>query len=579
MTKVWKLSFALLGLVLLGGVWLWWNQVEPADMAAYVPADALIYLEAENLPEIIEKVVGSDAWRTVAPAAGVDAPRFGPGRLTTLAKLTGIGTHESVIFARAQVAVCVLGFNAAESPDATLKISPRGAVIFETHTGEWRVRAAVEKSVGSFARRTLGAAEPWRKEENGASFYTWVSPGDERRRLVAAVSGSVAVVGNDEAAVQACLAVRRGERPSLARDPQLGDMRARLGAGDALAFGFAPSGSAAKVFEAVAPLFVGQTSEDPRVQGMLAGALPKLAQRVLGAAGWSARFEGGAFVDRFYLSLPGALASRLSKLNVVESEPLGGAGTLLPAETYQVTYYNYGEPETAWLALNAGLSTQVDSMQAPGVTLALESLLEPYGVGSPREFLRAVGPSVVTARLAEASEGKLLVVKAKDSAALLEQARARLGQGATLKKMGNHEVWVSIEAERRAVALVGDYLLTGTEEDVAACLNAVDRGEALSSSERFKSSSAPLAGASPHVRTLTFDDEAVRTFFLTLARRRRRDLDMEAINAAVRRLPYALSETRVTEDGVEKVTRSALGQFGALFNRISAPGADAATAE
>lgn len=572
MTRVWKIIFILAGLALLAGVWLWWNQSERVDMAEYVPADTLIYLEAESLPEIVEKVVASDAWHEVAPAAGADASALRMNWLTSLAGLTGLGSHESVVFARAQVAVCVLGFSAAESADATLKISPRGAVVFETHTGGWRVRAALEKSVGSFARRTLGASDPWRKEEAGASVYTWVSREDERRRLVAAVYGTVAVIGNDEAAVLTCLAVRRGERPSLSRDPQLNEMRARLGAGGALGFGFAPSGSAAKIFEAAAPLVVGQTSDDPRVQGMMAGVLPRLARRVMGAAAWSTRFEGGAFIDRYYMTLPGALTSRLSKLNVAQNDTTSGAARLLPRETYQATFYNYAEPDAAWLALNAGLSTQVDALHAPGVTLALESLLEPYGVVTPREFLRAAESEVVTARLDETSESKLLVVRARDAAALLEQARKGLGEGAAARTVGGHEVWVSVEADRRAAALVGGYLLAGREEDVLACLDAFVRGEALPSSDRFKASLDAPRAAPAHVHTLTSDEESVRTFFLAAARRRRgAGLDVEALNLALRRLPYAASETRVTEGGVEKITRSALGQFGAIFNRISAP--------
>lgn len=576
MSRVWRIIYALAVLTLLCGVWLWWNQVERVDMAEYVPADTLIYLEAESIPEIVEKIVQSDAWRVAAPAAGVETPTLRLGPLTTLARLTGIGSHESVIFARAQVAVCILGFNAAESSDTTLKISPRGAVVFETQTGAWRVRAAVEKSVGSFAQRTLGASEPWRREENGVSFYTWVARGDERRRLVAAVSGSVVVLGNDEASVQACLAVRRGEKPSLSRDPQLGEMRARLGADGALGFGFAPSGSAAKVFEAASPLFVGQTSEDPRVQGMLAGILPKLAQRVIGAAAWSTHFEGGAFVDKYYVGLPDALSSRFSQLNVAGDETLSEVGAFLPPDAYQVTAYNYGEPEAAWLALNAGLSTQVDALHAPGVTLALESLLEPYGVVTPREFLRAASGQIVTARLNETSEGKLLIVRGRDAATLLEQVRKQLGAGTATKRVGSYDVWVSAESDRRAAVLVGAYLITGAEDDVFACLAAYDRGDTLSSSARLKSSLSPLLVVPAHVRTITSDEQSVKTFFLSLSRRRRRGVghNLEELNEKARSFPYVTSETVVTNGGVEKHTRSALGQFGSIYNRLFASDAE-----
>ena len=127
----------------------------------------------------------------------------------------------------------------------------------------------------------------------------------------AAVDESVAVVGNDEAAVRACLEVRKGARPSLAGDEQLKEMRVRLGGGSALAFGYAPRGSAAKAVEVFAPAFVGGMSQEPHVQSVLATFLPQFINQTLGAAGWSARVEAGVLEDRYFLTLPAEVARRL----------------------------------------------------------------------------------------------------------------------------------------------------------------------------------------------------------------------------------------------------------------------------
>src|SRR5919197_1612759 len=332
--------------------WLWCTRPVKVDMATYVPADSIVYLEANSLPEIFGAVTSTDDWRELA------------------------------------------------------------------------------------------------------------APSGERRRIVAAVSESVAVVGNDEAAVRACLDVRRGARPSLAGSEQLKEMRARLGADGALAFGFAPQGSAAKVVEVFAPAFVGGVTEDVHIQSLLATLLPQLTNRVVGSAGWSSRVAGGRVEDDYFLSLPGEMSERLQAPLAPGAGEGSSAADFLPPDVYQFTRYEFRSPEAAWRGLNAALSSQVDVTMAIGVTRALDGLLKPYGIEQPRDFLRACGPEVATARLEEGSEGKVLVTRVRDRAALLEQVRAHLRTNTrvALTEEGDGELLVSKDPERGAAAFVDDYL-------------------------------------------------------------------------------------------------------------------------
>src|SRR5215211_5695292 len=208
-----KALLILLALLLVLAVWVWWNYPRKVNMTAYVPADTLVYLEANDLPDIATGIINTDAWKALAPAAGIKSNLGNLGWLSRLASWTGIGPADGVVLSRAQVAVTVLGLEAADAGE-TLKIKPRYALVVETHTGESRVRSAVENRVGDFARRAYGEPRVEQKELDGAKFTTWIAP-DGERRIVSAVMGSVAVIGNDEGVVQACLAVRRNERPSL----------------------------------------------------------------------------------------------------------------------------------------------------------------------------------------------------------------------------------------------------------------------------------------------------------------------------------------------------------------------------
>lgn len=556
--------------------WLWWTRPAKVDMAAYVPADSIVYFEAGSLKEITDAVTSTDDWRELAPQAGAQTDVGRRGWLTDLLSFTGAGPSDAVVLARAQVAITVLGFDAAEESGETLKYTPRAALVAETQTSEWRVKSAVEKLVGDFARRSLGASGFERKEVEGATVYVWSAPSGERKKVVAAVSESLAVVGNDESVVRACLDVRRGARPSLASNEELKEMRARLRAETALAFGFAPQGSAAKVVEVFAPAFVGGISQKANVQSVLATVLPQLINQTIGSAGWSARVAGGRIEDDYFLSLPGQMAERLraplSPSGAADFNSQPGAADILPPDTHQFSLYNFRDPLAAWRGLDAALSAQVDVSRAMVITLALEALLKPYGIEQPREFLRACGPEVATARLEESSEGKVLVARVRDRAALDGQVRAYLGRGALAERVGDADLLVSKDAERGAAAFVGDYLLLGSEEDVRRSVGAHVEGRTLKGAEAFKAAAQSFFDEPPLALTLTDDRDSVRSTLSYFARRvgnQNAQTNQAALEEALARRAYSVSETRLTDGGFEKKTRSPFGLFGEVVTRFA----------
>jgi hypothetical protein len=567
-----KLLLVACALLLLSGAWLWWTQPVKVDMSAYVPADTLVYIEANNLPEIARAVVSTDGWKELAPAAGI-AEGFGrAGWLGRLSAWTGVGSSDAVVLARAQVAVALLGFDAAVESDASARISPRIALVAETHTSERRARTAVEKLVGDAARRRYGDLSVERKEIDGVPYVSWVAQTDARRRLVAAVRGSVAVVAKDEATVQACLAARGGARPTLTADARLKEMRGRLGSETALVFGYAPPGSAAKILEVVAPLFVGQVSENPNTQSSLAILLPQLANSLVGSAAWSSRVVRGAVEDNYHLDLAGDLAARLNE-PLTAAAPRTNPAELLPPDTQQVSLYSYRNPEQAWRGLNAAVSTQLDTLKAVLVTRALESLLQPYGVESPQELLRAAGSGLATARLSSTSEKKIFIVEARDRESLNRQVTQRLGEGARVESVGEGELRVAADAEAGAAAFVGDFLVLGDESDVRLCLAARAGGRTLAGTQDLKSSKFETAAETlPQVTTWTDDAESARAFVLFFARQRSAPPNPDALEAASRRRPRSVSETRLTATGFQKRTRSSFGQFGWIVEQFAPSG-------
>jgi hypothetical protein len=574
-----KALLVFLALLLVLAVWVWWNYPRKVNMTAYVPADTLVYLEANDLPDIATGVISTDAWKALAPAAGIRSNLGNIGWLSRLASWTGIGPADAVVLSRAQIAVAVLSLEVADAGD-TLKIKPIYAVVVESHTGEGRLQSAVEKRVGDFARRAYVEPRVETKEADGAKFTTWSSP-DGGRRIVAAVTGSVAVIANDESAVQACLAVRRGERPSLEGNAQLEEMRRRVQGGDALAFGYVSPEGTARLLEMAATAYAGQISSDPRAQSAAASILPPLAKKILGAAGWSARLSEGVIEDRYFLALESGVAAKLQSALAAREDAAVRGSDLLPADIYSLSRYSYSDPAQAWHGLGAAITSQADTLGAILITRLLDASLKPYGIEQPDQFLRAIGPEIMTARLNDSGSSTVTVVQVRDEKTLRDFVSNRLGAKPAVESIGGAELLVSNNEKHDAASFVGGRLIMGTAENLRRCLEARSAKQTLAMDPEFQQAARSVNATAPsNVVTFTEDDAPARTFITALAAQRgvrERPPDEAALEEALRRLRYAATETQATDGGFKRRTRSSFGQFGALASQF-AP-SDDATAE
>jgi hypothetical protein len=567
-----KALLVILALIIILAVWIWWNRPRKVDMSAYVPADSLIYIEANDLPEIAGGLVSTDAWKALAPAAGIRSDLGNIGWLSHLASWTGIGSADAVVFSRAQIAVAVLGFDAADAGD-TLKIKPRYAVIAETHTGESRTRYAIEKRLGDFARRAYGEPREERKETDGVKFTTWIAP-DGERRIIAAITGSVAIVGNDESAVQACLAVRRNERPSLKDNAQLEQMRMRVSGNDALAFGYASAEGAARLLELRAITYAGQISSDPRAQSAAASILPAMARKILGGAAWSAHSSNGLIEDRYFMALQNGVADRLQSALASEHNTALTADGLLPANTYSISRYSYRDPLSAWRGLNTIITSQFDTLGSILIGRLLNAWLNHYGIEEPDNFLQAIGPEFVTASLDDKESSTVTVVEVRDEKTLRSFVAKRLGAKPRSELIGDAEMLVSSDEKRDAASFIGQHLILGKAENIRLCLEAIKAKQTLAASVDFKKTTEMVAARPSIVATYTNDSSPARTFIKAMAAQRgvsERSLNDGKLDNALGQLRYAISETQLVEGGFERKTLSSFGQFGMLAAQFAPP--------
>jgi len=561
-----RLLIFLLAVLLFTSAWIWWNYPRKVEMSGYVPADSLACFEANDLPAILKGMTETEAWKVLSPSAGIRSDLGNVSWLSKISKFTGIGTAETVIFSRAQIAVAVIGILGTDKGEV-LQIKPRYAVVMETHTSESRVISFVDNRIGSFAQRAYGNPEKERKALNGAQIFYWKAPSSERK-IIAAVLGSVAIIGNDEEAVLKCLAVRRGEAQSLSGNAELQSLRLRFSENESTAFGFISSKGAAQIFQILGSIYATQSTDDPRALNLVAGILPQLTQKLAGPIGWSARFTNNGVEDRYFLTIPKEASASLSQsLETVPDVSLKAA-EFLPNENYSLTLYNSKNPQTAWRGLGVALSLPLDIISANAVPFILNGALRTYGIEEPDTFLQSVGPEIYTARIENKSNNTVIIASVQNEAALQAFAKQKLGTQQNTEKIGDSIMLFSPDPNRGAVSISNGFLLMGSVENVRRCLQAFANKTNLSSTTPFqKSSAVAVNSVSANAITIADDKEAARALvflFTTFRFAKEKEPNYAEFENGIRQLSYSVTETRLVEGGFERKVYSAFGQFGNL---------------
>ncbi len=566
MSRILRLLAIIVALSLIAIVWFWWNRPKRVDMTANVPADSLVYLEANGLPDIAATITETDGWKQLAPYLAIKSVRRQNDWLSYFLKMTGIGPTVSVIATRAQMAFVLLDLSSISNGD-TLEFKPVAALVVETHTSESRVKPAVKDLLSDFARRAYANPKFELVNLSEGEFFRWIAP-DGQRRIVATFDGSVVVIGNDEKAVSACLAARRGQRPSALHQPELEAMRARLHASEALAFGYVSSANIARLVSEGAPLLLGKLSRGIELQNLLAGG----AGKILGNVGWSARSFKGGIEDSYSVSLKPGVVMRLRPAFLSTDQGLQGAWEFLPAEVYSVTTYNLRDPSATWDSLNAAVSSQLDALSAVVFTAGFRALLAPYGIDEPDMFLKAIQPEVLTVRVDAQSDRALVVARIANANSLHQFVLRRFGANPRAERMGDNELVLAAD-DQYAASFAGNYFLLGSPEDVRRCLAARATQNAVTSSPTRLAALTHYLERPGNSSVVTYakDNDRVRALIATLTTisGSRSSPSWEELDRIINELPYATTETSLGEDGFERRTRSPFGQFSSLVSLLA----------
>jgi hypothetical protein len=543
--------------ILIGAAWLWWSLPAAVDIADYAPADSLVYVEFNNLNQVAHAIQDSDVWQAAAPIT--HSKTTSQNRLMTEAARAGIGPLEAVLFARAQVALVVVGLNTSEEKD-TLKVRPDVALIAETHTSKWRTKSAAVAAVQKLANFAYGASMC--SERTTDADYIECSVAGGERKIIGAIDGTLVVIGNSDNAVRSCLEARRGNRPSIRTDPELLKVRANLTSNKTLGFGYISPANSAKLFSWAAPLLMGQAPGDQQLEQLLAVS----AGKILRGVAWTASSCNGGIEDRYLFSLEPGVVSRLQPA-FETAERDENFWKLVPQSFQSLTIYRSKAPAAAWSSLDSAVAFKLDALPAVLFGSLLRSSLSVYGISDPKEVLATLSPPLLTLKPSQGVEGSILVARVSDEARLrrsLAQEVFKGDRGEILEGLN-----ANLDTRKEFAAVFADgYVLLGKTENMKSGLVALRESQPSREQNELKQSahdsSAPIV-------TYTNDEARLNNFITTLLTLQGRRLSADEtanLQNAFRGSGFSATETRLNSFGIERTTRSAFGQFGTLVSLL-----------
>ena len=534
-------------------------------MAAYVPADCLGFIEANDLVELADGISNSEAWTKLAAQLGAKSNLLPNRWLIRLARWTGIGSSDAVLLARSQFAFVFTDIQKSEV-GSTLNVKPLASLIIETHTMQRRMRPTIEKYVEEFAR-SHGLTSMVRKQIEGADLADWSSP-DGARHIIATFVRTTAIIGNDESSVLKCLGVHNGKTASLAGSQQLSQMRQQLNALDAPLFGYITKSGVKPVLTAWA---LDRFRLSPNAT-VFAPMFSNILATVIDGLGWTSRFTDGGSEDRCFLSLSAGVADKLRADTVPETRASDDEMSFVPANAASVSVYHFRDPDGVWRNLNAVLASHADVAGAILARQGLRSLFPPYGINDPDTFVRSVGTRLETIRL-EDNTPSVLVADAFDRPGLRKSTQETIGSAVKSENFGDAEIFLST-SNSWAESFVGNRFLIGPAEQLRSCIQASTQGQSLSSINAFKRAQKLVDLSMPIIVLTLADDRRAAISFVELFAQSERpafSANASSIDSASRSLPYEVSVTMLKQDGFEWSSRSSFGLLGSIAVRF-APG-------
>jgi hypothetical protein len=507
-------------------------QSKPTDLRALAPAETLIYLETKDLAKTLAALTENRNFQEAAKTK----PDF--------------SALENV-----QFAVAVTGFEASEkqitAENSVLNFKPHFVAFADTHAWNWQAISLTENQINSFVKETYGDEATLEKsEKNDGKWFAWTAK--DESKVFAYVEGSRIFFGNDAAAMEKCIAVKRGEADSLLKNESLSRAHAASSENN-LAFGYVSPEGVAQISNLAGVSVAADASEEAEGQSFIARVLPQILQKTTREIVWSAQKTGGGIEDKLSISLTAETVSVVKETLATSAENKTNSVDFVPSNAFSVTRYNLKNPLIAWRSMLLVTAKNTDAMSGNLLIQFSGKLLESYGIAEAETFLSAIDSDIITAQF-DAEGEKSIVIATVKNAESLKKSLSEINFKAPPEKQSNAEIWQT-EDKTTSAAFIENKLILGDTETILKCLEARQNGQNFTKSARFQKFAESNAVAVTFARDLDSAEKVVEVLG-------------DAKDENKKTITDYLTETRITEKGIERRIVSDFGLIGTILEQF-----------
>ena len=495
-------------------------------MQTLVPADSLVYLETNDLAAALQPIIDSKPFTEVAKYK----PDFSP--------LKGV-----------QLAVAVTGFETSEEKandeQSIGRIQPHFVAIADTHAWNFQAVGFAEKKLGSFVEKIYDQSPTLEKsDKNGGKYFTWTA--EDGRKAYALVIDAVIYFGNDESAIDKCLAVRRGEADSIIKTGKIQPADPAT-----LASGYVSTDGIAQIANIVGLKFAAEASDESEVQSAIASTLPQLLRTSISEITWTTRKGDQGYEDYWQITMPSDVATVLHDTMTSTGEADTRLLSYVSTSATAVTLYNLKDPHTAWQTIVQLVQQKSGTLSGLVLSEILDAAMDNYDIANGEMFLSSVGPTLVTTRISDEDDRVAVISTTNNSSDLTQSFSSELKQYSAIKP------------------LTGDGLMTWKSDDgtSAACLKG--HVVAIGDAELVATCEGSLTDPSEWIRQIPRDATAV-----TVGRERGNFAEIFSMftngeNRDKKSTSSHITETRFTKTGLERKTTSDFGLIGSIIAQLA----------
>lgn len=504
---------------------------KPTDPRTVIPADSLVYLESSDVGRVLDAITSNPIFQQLAKTK------------PDTSALNGI-----------RLSVAVTGFQTSEEAEgesgSVLDFRPRFVAVAETNAWNYQALSFAENKLGEFVNDVYGGeVELVTIDKHGGSYFTWTAK--DGRKAFALVRGSLVLFGNDESAIDNCVNVMNGGAENIERNPKVSAFAA-----DSLASGYVSKDGVDQIANIAGVSLASGAGEEAEVKSFIARVLPDIARNSMTEMTWQARrAENGRIEDSYTFSLTPDTARVLSESIVPGGRAESDLGAFIPREFVSATRYDLKNAQVAWRSVLLTARTKTDQVSGNLLAAFSSSLFEPYGIEDPELFFRGVWGPIQTIRFDADGDEVVVIARIEDPEAVRMAVAKELG----ITKFPFFDLNGPPWAPKRIGSSADGDLAAASNGYVIIVGDAASVDRCIAASAIAVADTGPLQTSTAAAATIGTEADPRAGLIAVLADRKDDTTPL---------IQNYFSETRFSQNGIERRTVSDFGLIGMIIERI-----------